>query len=322
MRDFNENDIALPLISAFCIHLLFFMLISYAINNFKNDQLLSKKYQNLRPLKIERISKEQMKKYRTVGKQNGSKKAFSMPSKGDPKSKVKINGAKKIAPRPSTAKISVAKKVKEKIKMVSKNAISFKSLKPVGKIKIKKLRHLSKDLKISKDSNIRAPNVTIETKRSIERQKSIKKDLMNQLGPGSVNAQLANKSEFKIQFETPEGVNEDELNSAEKMYYSFQKRTFESYFHSFLKSYNERLRSHPQLKKLLQVERHKLTGRVTFDDQGNIVSIKMLKWSQSDEVQNLFEATLKEIRSLPNPPRALLQRDSKQLNIYYQLQIN
>ena len=179
-----------------------------------------------------------------------------------------------------------------------------------------------KNIELAKDSKIKLPKVTVQAQRSVERQRVIKDDLMKQLGPGTVNAKLANKSDFQIHFETPEGVDEDELNSAEKKYYSFQKRTFESYFHAFLKSYNSRLRSHPQLKGPLQRERHALTGRVTFDQQGNIVSIKILKWSKSDEVQELFEETLKSIRSLPNPPKSLLFKENKEFNIYYQLQIN
>ena len=60
---------------------------------------------------------------------------------------------------------------------------------------------------------------------------------------------------------------------------------------------------------------------IVFDKEGNIVSIQIMRWSQSDEVQDLFEQTLKEIRSLPNPPKALLE-NNEEFNIYYNLKIN
>jgi hypothetical protein len=317
MSELEETNITIPLISAFGIHILFFFLANYSVRNFKSASFQDPN-KFTKPLKLKRITRKQLQRYRTIGKKNGAKNVFAIPVKGDPKSKRKV-----ISQGTGKFKDLASRQVIKRVKRTDlQDALSFKSLMPVGKVKVKKSRHYNKKIKFAKDSKLKLPSVSVQMQRSVERQRNIKDDLMTQLGPGTVNAKLANKSDFQIHFETPEGIDEDELNSAEKKYYSFQKRTFESYFHSFLKSYNTRLRSHPQLKAPLQRERHALTGRVTFDEQGNIVSIKILKWSKSDEVQELFEETLKSIRSLPNPPKSLLFKESKEFNIYYQLQIN
>lgn len=301
MTHTHEDDIVIPVISAFALHLIFFILISYLIDHHKAslpdvNQLLKGK-----PLRVETIRREDLKKFRTVGVKGGKKNLFTMPTKGDPNSKKRVEGKGKI-----------------KVKKTPSNQLSFKNLKPNEKISVKKRSLNTSDLKIKRNQNIALPKVTVQ---SVQRQKVIKKDLMRQLGPGTTNARIANKSDFRVHFETPEGVKEDELNSVEKIFYSFQKRSFETYFHAFLKSYNERIRTHPALKKPLQNEAHSLTGRVTFDKEGNIVSIKIMRWSKNDEVQDLFEQTLKEIRSLPNPPKALLGKQ-EEFNIYYQLKIN
>ncbi len=81
------------------------------------------------------------------------------------------------------------------------------------------------------------------------------------------------------------------------------------------------MRTMPYIEPRLRQETHIMTGRVTFDIDGNIVSIKMLKWSGDDNIQKLFEETLKSIRSMPNPPNGLITND-KEFIIYYQLNIN
>lgn len=299
MVNYDDNDIVIPVISALSVHLIFFVLVSYLINNHKAS-LVTLANQKIKPLQVKRISRQELNKFRTVGVKGGKKNVFTMPTKGDPNSKMKVDAqsTKKSPPPP--------------------NKLSFKNLKPSENIQVRKKSLNVSDLKIKRSKNIALPKVQVQ---SVRRQKIIKKDLMKQLGPGTTNAKIANKSDFQVHFETPEGVAEDELNSAEKIFYSFQKRSFESYFHAFLKSYNARINTRPALRKPLHGETHSLTGRVTFDKKGNIVSIKIMKWSQNDEVQDLFEETLKEIRSLPNPPKALLGNE-EEFNIYYQLRIN
>jgi len=127
------------------------------------------------------------------------------------------------------------------------------------------------------------------------------------------------RTSFNIDFISPEGVREDELNSMEKMYYSFQKRTYLTYFNSFIKNYNRLSKLRPQLEQAVQTENHVLTGRVTYDSLGHIVAIKILKWSSNDNIQELFDETLKDL-VLPNPPVALIK--NKEFSIYFQLVFN
>ncbi|MCO4794098.1 MAG: TonB C-terminal domain-containing protein [Bacteriovoracaceae bacterium] len=266
-----------------------------------------------------------MKKYRTVGVKGGKKNSFSMPAKGD-NTKVKIGKTKTTTKKSVAAKRQIVKTKKQSSKKATtknkKKAINLRSLQPRTKITDYKPKTKSKNL-VSRMSQkdmarVRLPKVTVQ---SVQRQKGMKRDLMKQLGPGTTTAKVANKSDIQVHFEPPEGISEDELNSVEKMFYSFQKRTFEGYFNSFITTYNRVIQLRPRLKKTLNREVHHLTGRVTFDRNGNIVSIKILRWSQDDNLQKLFEETLKEIKSLPNPPKDILGKN-EQFNIYYQLKIN
>lgn len=126
-------------------------------------------------------------------------------------------------------------------------------------------------------------------------------------------------SDFEIRYERPEGVSEDELNSDEKAFYSFYKRSYSSYVSKLYATYDELAISRPRLTKDFE-NKHLLVGRIDYDENGNIVMIKILKSSESDDVHFFFEETLKKL-VLPNPPKIFL-RKKKQFSIYYQVQIN
>lgn len=145
----------------------------------------------------------------------------------------------------------------------------------------------------------------------------VKKDLSSY----SANKSILQKSDFTMAFEPPEGVSEDELNSTEKIFYSFYKRSYEVYYNSFLAAYNQLITSKPYLKNQIINSSFLLKGKVTFDEKGNILSLKIYKWSDDDTVYNLFESTLKGIKVLKNPPNELLDK-KKKFSIYYTLRIN
>ena len=326
--NYQENNFTFPIILSILAHIFLFMFTPYFAKLYPAK--LSKNFKVPdRTLKIERISREDLKKYRkirTVGVENGAKNTFTMPTKGN---NTPIKTKKRKITKAKTSKPPVRKKIEADLKKKStiskkstkeQNSLNFSALSPKTNIndyrpKIKSLvsRVSAKDMK-----RVRLPRVTVQ---SVQRQRGMKQDLMKQLGPGSPNAQLANKSDMQVHFEPPKGISQDELNSVEKMFYSFQKRTFEGYFNSFITTYNRVIQLRPQLRQTLNSEVHHLTGRVTFDNSGNIIAIKILRWSQDDNLQKLFEETLKEIKSLPNPPKAIIGKD-KQFNIYYQLKIN
>ena len=126
-------------------------------------------------------------------------------------------------------------------------------------------------------------------------------------------------SNFEIRYERPEGVSEDELNSDEKAFYSFYKRSYTSYVSKLYATYEQMAVEHPRLTKEF-ANKHFLIGRIDYDENGNIVLVKILKSSESDDVHAFFEETLKKL-NLPNPPKIFL-KTKKQFSVYYQVQIN
>ena len=130
------------------------------------------------------------------------------------------------------------------------------------------------------------------------------------------------QTDLSIRFEPPEGVSEDELNDAEKTFWSFQKRVYQTYASSVLSTYQQLRLSRPQIQKALKkVNNHVIAGKMVFDEKGNIVRIKMIHPSEYDDLQTLFERSLRNINKIPNPPRGLLS-ERKELTLYYQLIIN
>lgn len=185
------------------------------------------------------------------------------------------------------------------------------------------------DLK-QKDTGKVDENIKIDAKKVVEKRKSvsiikkqqaqIKKDFLKNLKVPD-NAKNAFKmSNLNLVFEPPEGVKEDELNSFEKMLYGFQKRAFNSYLNAFQKALGKQLTKRPYLLNGIKLNKYHMIGKVDFDEKGNIVKIKMVKWSNDDYIQELFEETLKEIKSIPNPPNMIVNKDGK-FTFYYQLVI-
>ncbi|MFT6604712.1 MAG: hypothetical protein ACJARO_002236 [Bacteriovoracaceae bacterium] len=265
-----------------------------------------------KPIKIKSISREDLKKYRTVGIKNG-KKNFSLPIKSEntppprPKTKPVIQVRPSSKPKPTETKSAK--------KQISLNSLRVES----EKIEAAKIIQPVKPLKEKEEKT----NLEITTNKEVSRQnrRELQMDVLKQLANSPDNATILRKTGFNMQLEPPEGVSQDELNSMEKIFYSFQKRTFQSYVGSFLKTYRQVLLSRPSVKPTIENDLHRLTARVIFDAEGNIVSIKILRSSHSDDIHKLFEDTLTDIRKLPNPPKDLLSKKG-QFTIYYQLNIN
>jgi hypothetical protein len=64
-----------------------------------------------------------------------------------------------------------------------------------------------------------------------------------------------------------------------------------------------------------------LTGRLVFDQQGNLKQIKMVRWTNIDKLQTFFESVLKKLDSLQNPPKELWLKDGE-FAIFVTLQVN
>jgi hypothetical protein len=70
------------------------------------------------------------------------------------------------------------------------------------------------------------------------------------------------------------------------------------------------------LQTLIPEGQHTMTGRVTFDSEGNIKQIQMVRWTQADKLQAMFEDILKSMQTLPNPPKMLRNKDGEFVVFY------
>jgi len=226
--------------------------------------------------------KKQVLKYRKVGKVNQKDQNFALPS----------------APSAETSPV-----------------LDRGLLEKIGKL-IDKIAPLPKKKNIKKDPKKITPtqNFQFESKRMQAKIfHKIKKE-------GDHSKILANKS-MVLDITPPEGVSEDELNSLEKKFYSFQKRVFQNYLYSFLRVYKQLSMDSPAVIQAIESGRYRLRGKVTYDEDGNILSLKIIKSSLDDNIHELFEKTLTGMNFLPNPPRELLTEEKK-LPIFFNLNIN
>lgn len=126
-------------------------------------------------------------------------------------------------------------------------------------------------------------------------------------------------SDAVVSIEVPDGIEPDELNKYELMFYGFQKRTAMNYINSILSNLNKFQKSHPNYQ-LPSTSRILMTARVTYDPEGNVMQIKMVRWTHVNEIQNLFENVVKEIDQLHNPPKQLWEKQG-QFSMFYTLEI-
>jgi hypothetical protein len=147
----------------------------------------------------------------------------------------------------------------------------------------------------------------------------IKRDTLKGLSFNRDSVAAQKISNFEIRYERPEGVSENELNSDEKAFYSFYKRSYSSYVSKLYSTYDAVAITHPKIRKDFE-NQHLLVGRIDYDENGNIIAIKILKSSDSDDVHYFFEETLKKL-ILPNPPKIFVKK-KKEFSIYYQVQVN
>ena len=150
-------------------------------------------------------------------------------------------------------------------------------------------------------------------------QDLLKQEAFKNISTSSSNAVANRLSNFEIRYERPEGVSEDQLNSDEKAYYAFFKRSYANYLTKLYATYDKIKIERPQLDRDL-LEKHLLIGKIDYDENGNIITVKILKSSQSDDIHYFFEETLKQL-NLPNPPKSFI-KNKKTFSTYYQIQIN
>ena len=133
-------------------------------------------------------------------------------------------------------------------------------------------------------------------------------------------AALAN-TDVLVNLEVPEGVDPDELNKYELMFYGFQRRTAIGYINSFYNNLDQFQRENPHLNFPMTESKQIMTGRVTYDPKGNIKQIKMIRWSNEDRLQDFFVEVLKDMDTLHNPPQALWEKNGE-FSIFFSLVVN
>lgn len=129
-----------------------------------------------------------------------------------------------------------------------------------------------------------------------------------------------NNSDVNMQFHPPKGVKEDQLNKLEQIIYSFQKRVGSKYYNSFLLELLD-FRSKNIKQQFPTENREYVSGRITFDSNGDIVRINTLQWSENPQFQTFFMDLLKRIDSIPNPPKLLLSKNQT-FDITFTLKVN
>lgn len=138
---------------------------------------------------------------------------------------------------------------------------------------------------------------------------------------GVVNSSpTLSKTDVNVRVEMPEGVKEDELNEFELMFYTFQKRMMVKYVESIILQVREFEKTHPH-RRIFPEGKHVMTGRVVFDKEGNIKQIKMVRWTNVDDLQHIFEDALKSMYSLPNPPKFLWEKNGE-FTVFYNFVVN
>lgn len=138
---------------------------------------------------------------------------------------------------------------------------------------------------------------------------------------GDPRTRSLSNSDILVNLEVPEGVNPDELNKYELMFYGFQRRTAINYVNSFYKNLDKFQRENPHLNFPLTDTKQIMTGRLTYDEKGNIKQIKMIRWSNVDRLQDFFVDVVKDMDTLHNPPQALWEKTGE-FSIFFSFVVN
>ncbi len=126
-------------------------------------------------------------------------------------------------------------------------------------------------------------------------------------------------SDAVVSIEVPDGIKPDELNEYELKFYGFQKRTAVNYINSILRNLDKFQKKYPNYR-IPTTGRITMTARITYDPEGNVQQIKMIRWTHISELQNLFEDIVKNIDQLHNPPKSLWEK-SGEFSMFYTLEI-
>jgi hypothetical protein len=146
------------------------------------------------------------------------------------------------------------------------------------------------------------------------------KDYAKSYPSGIADLSSVNIAGFKITdaaigIENPDGVEPDELNQNELVYYGFQKRMLVGLINSVMKEAEKFSQKHRNYKIEANLK-IQMTARLTYDSEGNVKQIKMIRWTHLNEIQGVFENSMKNLNRLNNPPKMLWSK-SGEFNVFY-----
>ena len=134
-------------------------------------------------------------------------------------------------------------------------------------------------------------------------------------------ADLLTSQRVALNFEIPEGKDKSELNESQLKLYGFLRRGAMKYVNSLSAEITQFELQNPHLRFPLIDYKQTLTGRLVYDNQGNLKQIKMVRWSNNDKLQGFFENVLKRLENLQNPPKELWVENGE-FTVFVTLQIN
>jgi hypothetical protein len=134
-------------------------------------------------------------------------------------------------------------------------------------------------------------------------------------------ADLLTSKRVALNFEVPEGKDATELNESQLKLYGFLRRGAMKYVNSLSAEIEQFELQNPHLHFPLIDYKQTLTGRLVYDNQGNLKQIKMVRWSNNDKLQGFFESVLKRLENLQNPPKELWA-ETGEFTVFVTLQIN
>ncbi|MBC7428433.1 MAG: hypothetical protein H7336_07475 [Bacteriovorax sp.] len=327
----SQQKFIASLVVALIVHAAILAFVKRPLNDFGMLERLSQMTKE--PIKLDQIkfiSPSEVEKYRTVGIKDG-KKDLQRPDlkqppvsqqakKGSPNPLSMANLAPRL-PKPIPLKTAEAEdKPKMKGSPVDKPAVSIK---PPAILEKKNKADIARDFLNVKPSDDTGGHFYFNYKdnrvipRTTEQEEIKTQASRNFTAPQ--NKATDRISNFEIRYERPEGVSEDELNSDEKAYYSFYVRSYQNYFSKIYANYEKIVIERPGLSAVFD-KKHLLIGKIDYDQEGNIVTVRILKSDANDDLHYFFEETLKQL-SQPNPPK-VFTKNRKQFSIFYQLQIN
>ena len=107
----------------------------------------------------------------------------------------------------------------------------------------------------------------------------------------------------------------------ELVFYSFRKRTAIAYVNSFRKNLNIFETKNAHLQFPLTKQKETIAGKLTYDKNGDILRIETLKYTQIKKLQDFFMDVLKDMNTLPNPPKEIINSND-QFVVNFILSIN